>query len=236
MENQFNQNLDRWLQEVADGCHEIAVNPAYDMDLDFYAFQSKVSFQPELMIIGSNPGGCKKYSVMNSELGRRRREASDLGVCDCNQFLANDGWESMRSLCDLFSGDVLRPVFEEAVVTNVVYFNTGTFREIQRRMNQGGREALRFCVKKTIELIRDVVCPRHVLLVGKPARDHLAVYFDKPLQPLLVAPVEGWNVIQDTTISGIPTYCIHHPSLNRRFNTGENQKLKRKMFETIFSK
>lgn len=235
MENQFNQNLNRWLREVADGCHKIAVNPAYDMDVDFYAFQSKVSYQPELMIIGSNPGGNEKYSEMNRKRGRERRGADDLGVCDCNQFLANDGWGSMRSLCDLFSGGVLRPVFEEAVVTNVVYFNTGTFRELQQRMNRGGREALRFCVGKTMELIRDIVRPRHVLLMGNPARDHLTTYFDKPLQPLLVTPVEGWNLIRETTIDGIPTYCIHHPALNRKFNTGENQELKRKMFETIFS-
>lgn len=86
-----------------------------------------------------------------------------------------------------------------------------------------------------MELIRDIVRPRHVLLMGNPARDHLTTYFDKPLQPLLVTPVEGWNLIRETTIDGIPTYCIHHPALNRKFNTGEDQELKRKMFETIFS-
>ena len=60
MENQFTQKLNRWLREVADGCHEIVTNPTYNMDMDFYAFQSNVSFQPELMIIGSNPGGNKE--------------------------------------------------------------------------------------------------------------------------------------------------------------------------------
>ena len=236
MENQFTQNLNRWSREVADGCHEIAVNPDCDMDLDFYAFQSKVNYQPELMVIGSNPGGNEKYSEMNRKRGRERREADDLGICNCNQFLANDGWGSMRSLCDLFSGAVLRPVFEEAVLTNVVYFNTGTFREFQRRMNRGGREAVLFCVEKTVELICDVVRPRHMLLMGKSAQEHLVRYFDKPLQPLLVTPAEGWNLIRETTIDGIPTYCIHHPALNHKFNTGKNQELKRKMFETIFSK
>lgn len=189
MGKQFNQNLNNWLQEVANGCYQIAVNSAYNMDMDFYVFQSNVSFQPELMIIGSNPGGNKEYSTMNREQGRERRTANNLGISDHNQFLVNDGWGSMRSLCELFSGPILRPVFEKAVITNIVYFNTGNFQELRKRMNQGGREALQFCVKKNMELIR-LVSPKHLLLMGIPARDNLRPYFDKPLQSLLVTPVE----------------------------------------------
>ena len=235
MGKQFNQNLNNWLQEVANGCHQIAVNSAYNMDMDFYVFQSNVSFQPELMIIGSNPGGNKEYSTMNREQGRERRTANNLGISDHNQFLVNDGWGSMRSLCELFSGPILRPVFEKAVITNIVYFNTGNFQELRKRMNQGGREALQVCVKKNMELIR-LVSPKHLLLMGIPARDNLRPYFDKPLQSLLVTPVEKYNLIQETTLNGIPTYCIHHPSRNYKFNTGENQNLKRAMFEKILSK
>ena len=234
MGKQFNQNLNNWLQEVANGCYQIAVNSAYNMDMDFYVFQSNVSFQPELMIIGSNPGGNKEYSTMNREQGRERRTANNLGISDHNQFLVNDGWGSMRSLCELFSGPILRPVFEKAVITNIVYFNTGNFQELRKRMNQGGREALQFCVKKNMELIR-LVSPKHLLLMGIPARDNLRPYFDKPLQSLFT-PVEKYNLIQETTLNGIPTYCIHHPSRNYKFNTGENQNLKRAMFEKILSK
>ena len=224
MGKQFNQNLNNWLQEVANGCYQIAVNSAYNMDMDFYVFQSNVSFQPELMIIGSNPGGNKEYSTMNREQGRERRTANNLGISDHNQFLVNDGWGSMRSLCELFSGPILRPVFEKAVITNIVYFNTGNFQELRKRMNQGGREALQFCVKKNMELIR-LVSPKHLLLMGIPARDNLRPYFDKPLQSLLVTPVEKYNLIQETTLNGIPTYCIHHPSRNYKFNTGYRKRL-----------
>ena len=71
--------------------------------------------------------------------------------------------------------------------------------------------------------------------MGNPVRDNLMKYFDKPLQSLLTTPSGGLNLIQGTTLNGIPTYCIHHPSLNYKFNTGENQRLKRATFETIFS-
>ena len=204
------------------------------MDMDFYVFQSSVSFQPELMIIGSNPGGEVSYRVMNQKWGRERRTANDLGISECNQFIVNDGWGSMRSLCELFSGPILRPVFEKAVITNIVYFNTGSCQGLRKRMNQGGREALQFCVRKNLELIR-ILCPQHIVLMGNPVRDNLMKYFDKPLQSLLTTPSGGLNLIQETTLNGIPTYCIHHPSLNYKFNTGENQRLKRATFETIFS-
>lgn len=236
MENNFNKRLSQWLQEVADGCHAIATNPNYDMDLDFYVFQSGVQFQPELMIIGSNPGRLVRYSEMNAIMKRERRLAGELGY-ESNQFLANDGWGTMRSLCDLFSGAILRPVFEEAVLTNIVYFNTGSYKELQKRVKRGGREALAFCVKKSMELIREIVQPRRLLLLGNPACENLMPYFDHPLKRSLGTPREGWNLIQETTLSGIPVYCIHHPSaMNKKFNTGENQKYKRIMFETIFSK
>lgn len=234
MKKQFNQNLNNWLQEVANGCHQIATNSTYNMDMDFYVFQSSVSFQPELMIIGSNPGGEVSYRVMNQKWGRERRTANDLGISECNQFIVNDGWGSMRSLCELFSGPILRPVFEKAVITNIVYFNTGSCQGLRKRMNQGGREALQFCVRKNLELIR-ILCPQHIVLMGNPVRDNLMKYFDKPLQSLLTTPSGGLNLIQETTLNGIPTYCIHHPSLNYKFNTGENQRLKRATFETIFS-
>ena len=234
MEKQFNLNLNNWLQEVANGCHQIATNSTYNMDMDFYVFQSSVSFQPELMIIGSNPGGEVSYRVMNQKWGRERRTANDLGISECNQFIVNDGWGSMRSLCELFSGPILRPVFEKAVITNIVYFNTGSCQGLRKRMNQGGREALQFCVRKNLELIR-ILCPQHIVLMGNPVRDNLMKYFDKPLQSLLTTPSGGLNLIQETTLNGIPTYCIHHPSLNYKFNTGENQRLKRATFETIFS-
>lgn len=233
MKNQFNQKFCQWLQEVANGCHEIATNSTYNMDLDFYVFQSSVSFQPKLMIIGSNPGGEVSYRVMNQKWGRERRSANDLGISECNQFIVNDGWGSMRSLCELFSGPILRPVFEKAVITNIVYFNTGSFQGLQKRMNQGGREALQFCVRKNLELIR-ILCPQHIVLMGNPACDNLMKYFDKPLKSLLMTPSGRLNLIRETTLNGIPTYCIHHPSLNYKFNTGENQRLKRATFETIF--
>ena len=227
MNSNFNQQLSHWLQEVAEECNRMAEK----MDLDFYAFQSDVYFRPEAMFIGANPGGDKSYSEAKQKRGGNKRGAGDL-KSDRNMFLAEEGWGTMRSLCDLFSGDILRPVFEKAVMTNVCYFNTPNFKNLLQR--NGGREALKFCVEKIVELIRDIVQPKRIVLLGDAAVGALQRYFDKPLEKLLGTPAEGWNLIRSTTMFDIPVYAIHHPSMNRKFNSGENLALKKAKFEEIF--
>lgn len=225
MNSNFNQQLSHWLQEVADECNRIATG-SKAMDLDFYAFQSDVYFRPEAMFIGANPGGEGKYGVRSAESLKYDR----------NMFLEKNGWETMRSLCELFSGDILRPVFEKAVITNVCYFNTPNFKNLLQR--NGGREALKFCVEKTVELIRDIVQPKHIVLLGiddkKGPVNALREYLNKPLEKLLITKAEGWDLIRYTTMFDIPVYIIHHPSRNPKFNSGENLALKKAKFEEIF--
>lgn len=53
------QELDKWLEEVTEQCHEFAI----EIDLDFYCFQSPLpTTNPETVIIGINPGGYVRYS------------------------------------------------------------------------------------------------------------------------------------------------------------------------------
>ena len=232
MNSNFNQQLSHWLQEVAEECNRIATG-SKAMDLDFYAFQSDVYFRPEAMFIGANPGGAKSYSEAKQERGGNKRGAGDLKY-DRNMFL-DSNWRS-HNLCDLFSGDILRPVFEKAVMTNVCYFNTADFRSLLQL--EGGREALKFCVKKTVELIRDIVQPKRIVLLGiddkKGPVNALREYLNKPLEKLLVTKAEGWDLIRYTTMFDIPVYIIHHPSRNPKFNSGENLALKKAKFEEIF--
>lgn len=231
MNSNFNQQLSHWLQEVAEECNRMAEK----MDLDFYAFQSDVYFRPEAMFIGANPGGYKSYSEAKQERGGNKRGAGDLKY-DRNMFLENYGWGTMCSLCSLFSGDILRPVFEKAVMTNVCYFNTADFKSLLQL--EGGREALKFCVEKTVELIRDIVQPKRIVLLGiddkKGPVNALREYLNKPLEKLLATKAEGWNLIRFTTMFDIPVYIIHHPSRNPKFNSGENLALKKAKFEEIF--
>lgn len=227
-ENDFFQALENWKNTVAKTCHNLATNSDYKLDLDFYVFQSSVQFEPPLLMIGANPGGEKSYSGVLDFKNEERKLSKDLGY-DTNQFLANPQWGS-NSICKLFSGSILRPMFENAVITNLVYFNTKNFKRFTSR--KGAREALDFCKNANKELIA-ILQPKNVILLGNTARYGMEKFFDKPIVPVLKS-IDGKSIlIGKTSINSIPTYHIHHPSMNKKFNTGKNLELKKNQLEEL---
>ncbi|HUH18042.1 hypothetical protein [Albibacterium sp.] len=90
-EKLYHQAIEKWKNDVADTCDNLAKNSSYDLDLDFYVFQSSVRFNPPLLIIGANPGGSTSYSLANKTNNRSRRTGLDLGYEE-NQFLNNPAW------------------------------------------------------------------------------------------------------------------------------------------------
>lgn len=223
-------SIDKWKKEVADTCDSFAKNKDFDLDLDFYVFQSSVQFAPPILMIGANPGGLKSYSSGNKANNRERRIKSDLGY-DSNQFLDNPEWRS-NSLRSLFAGEKLLSMFENAVITNLAYFNTNKFAELKKRT--GAREAIDFCKKSNRELI-NILQPKNIILMGNIALDGLTKFFDKPMIPILTTDDEKTAMIKQTSIDGIPTFWIHHPSMNKKFNTGNNLELKKNKLEEVLS-
>lgn len=229
-ENDYPQAIEKWKKEVADTCDNFAKNKLFDLDLDFYVFQSSVGFAPPLLMIGANPGGQNPYTLVNETNKRQRRTANNLGY-DANQFLVNPAWRS-SSLCSLFSGDKLLPMFENAVITNLAYFNTNKFEVLRKR--KGSHEALDFCKKSNRELV-NILQPKNIILMGNISLAGMTQFFDKPMIPILKT-IDGRSaMIRQTSINGIPTFWIHHPSMNKKFNTGENLGFKKSKLEEVLS-
>ncbi|SRR5574344_667921 len=226
--NNFDEAIEIWKKEVADTCDNFAKNKDFNLDLDFYVFQSSVHFAPPLLMIGANPGGENSYSCINKKNNRERRTSSDLGY-DKNQFLFNPEWRS-SSLCSLFSGEKLLSMFENAVLTNLVYFNTSTFKNFMAK--KGSQNALEFCKESNRKLI-DIIQPKNIILMGKISLEGMTKFFDKPMITILETTDGRSALIKQTTINGIPTFWIHHPSMNKKFNTGENLELKKKKLEEV---
>jgi hypothetical protein len=234
-------DLDNWLEEVADKCHEIASQK--DFDLDFYVFQSEVHYNPKLMFIGANPGGVGLYSQ------RQRRTKSELGE-NINTFVKyynSPGWEKLNPLYDMFKGnDQIELYFKEAVITNISYFNSGTFNGLKNKMKIVGKEPLNFCMQKNLELIKTLIYPQNIILMGAPARDNFLKYLCKPLEIILetksIGEKNGVPLIKksffptDTKDFQIPVYIIEHPSAWNGLNNKENVERKRKKFEEIFAR
>jgi hypothetical protein len=226
----FDSDILAWKQKIVDQCDAFAKDESKDLDLDFYVFQSAVSYNPELLIIGANPGGNATYSEVNLKNNRERRTADQLGYSS-NQFIENPTWGS-GSLNKLFSGPILAPIFERAIVTNVAYFNTENFAALKKR--NGAREAINFCKSATLEMIT-IVQPQRILLLGNHALDAFRPHFEKPAADILKTSDVKSALVRQSSINGVPVFWIHHPSRNQLFNSGENLEKKRTLLESIFS-
>jgi hypothetical protein len=140
----------------------------------------------------------------------------------------------LKSLCDLFTGDILRPIFENSVITNLIYFNSGTFNAFKKQ--KGYKKGLEFCVLMNLELI-EILKPKTILLMGRHTIDIFSKYLDKPLKTILLADNLKSSLIRESSFKNIPTYWIQHPAAfggERIFNFGKYQIAKRDFFARIY--
>lgn len=230
-QQEFDALFTNWKEQIAINCDSLAKNPNYDLDLDFYAFQSGVCPNPPVLIIGANPGSANTYSEMNGNNQRQGRSLNDLGDGDFNLFLAHPEWKISKGVISLFSTDKLRPMLEQAVITNLVYFNTCKFDDFKRK--KGAKEAIEFCANSNKKLIQ-ILQPKNILLLGNHAPKYLSPYFDKQMEDILRTSNDRTALIRKTSIDGIPTYWMCHPSSPRGFWSGENIIMKREVIESIF--
>ncbi len=234
----FNIQMDKWLEEVAEKCNEMASNK--NLDYDFYVFQSAVSFRPKIMIIGANPGGKKCYKAKRSKNDLEENENTFVKYKDDPQ------WRKLRPLYEMFKDNgILEEHFKDAVITNLSYFNSGTFSSLKNKMKVVGNEPLTFCLNKNIELITKIIMPQNIILMGAPARDHFRRFLDsksleiilscenKPNVPLIKKSSMTYKDEAGNEIK-TPVYIIEHPSAWNGLNSPDNIRLKREKFKKLF--
>jgi hypothetical protein len=227
---EFNDKLHEWAEKVVRECSAIATNPAYEMNLCFYPLQSGVRCRPEILFILTNPGSNGIFDRANTSV-----ENSVLRT-DRNEFL--HCFPGYGCLTKLFTGDILLPLYEKAVIVNMLYFNSMRYSHIQKR--KGYLEALRLCQDLTLEFIK-LVQPKTIIALGKPAEYWMAGLTNERRFKEELAE-DGHRLIGKATYKGIdrdiPVFCLHHPSTRSRwtrpYNTGINLERKRAWFEACY--
>lgn len=227
---EFSEKKEKWLEEVADGCHGIAMKDnSYP---DFYVFQSLISEKPDLLILGANPAGDKTYKQAlvdkSSEKGINitRRTKDDL-INGENQYLANPNWPISKPVLAMFDEKLLR----KSVVMNSVYFNTPDISGFSK-FKADKKEMIDFSISKTKEFIYEICKPKTVLFIGLDSPKWMGINFNHKEDTVLRS--EDGFLIQEKHIQGIPHFLIHHTSRNYKFNTGKNLDLKRDFFKVLF--
>jgi len=164
-EQNFDENLNQLLSEVSDTCHEFAL----EINRDFYVFQTPIIYNPDLLIIGINPGGGKSYKEILSEKRYEKRPANDLGYND-NTLTTKPAWEIEAKLR---GSDILRDrlsrvfnpennlnILEQSVMMNMIYFNSQKAHEIFSLPS----EIIGYCLNTTQKFV-EVINPKNILFL-----------------------------------------------------------------------
>ena len=190
-----------WENEIKpqlDPLHDAAGNLLY------YVFQTPYRFQPELLIVGINPGG--DYEGIPF-LDRKTNWYTD------GKRNAEQKHSFNETLCAIFAygkNDKLFDLLENAVGTNMIFFNTDSVEKLKN--NSLNKKMETKCVKIVRELIDDFIQPKRILCLGVPP-----FYGLKNVREITY-PMKG---IKKSYRGNTPMYYIPNPS---RLNINEYYK------------
>jgi len=231
MENsKFEQEVEHWIYNVYKKCNELG----QALNKDYYPFQcSKKSLQQgvELLIIGANPGGNKPFPI-----DKTINRLFSCGEDGSNAYIAykdDPEWKINRPILEIFSTPNLRKVLENAVIMNAVYFNTYEVKDLSLFPNK--KDAISFCIEMTKEFI-NILKPKVILILGFDVPKWLNIQYNKEENRLLFSDETKKSALVFEIKGEIPTYIIHHPSRNYKFNSKENLNKKQEVFEKILNK
>jgi len=177
-------------------------------NLLYYVFQTPYRFNPDLLIVGMNPGGDYK--------GVPFLDRSTSYYTDCK----NDPQAFGYTICSVFGhgeNQALWQLLENAVGTNRVFFNTGNEQKLKKLPRY--KEIVAKCSKITHTLIDEYIQPKKILTLGNDPFD--CVKTTKGYDVIKVGDV----VIKKSYRNEIPVCNIPNPSKrNRRYYKPEQIK------------
>jgi len=196
-------------------------------NLTYYVFQTPVSFNPDLMIIGYNPGG-RFFGE-----GFLKREINWYTNWQQNN-VKEENHSFNRTLCAVFGyqiSDKLTNLIENAVGTNVFYFNTeseDTLNKLKIEKPEMVKEMLSFCQEKTRKLVDDIIKPKQILTIHNKTFHSIK---NRRIEILSKNPK-----IYKSFRNNIPVYYIPNPSrrlINQFYSTDEKIKSYRLFLEKL---
>ncbi|GAP72038.1 hypothetical protein [Candidatus Symbiothrix dinenymphae] len=203
----FEEKLNSWLTEVCDQCHEFAKQ----IDVDFYVFQTPLpaNYNPDILIIGINPGGFKSYSQALEEKAKDlqrdyKKRTIDSLYYDVNTLTqTGTGKYALRDRLKLiFNSKKSFSALEKATIMNMVYFNTRQERDLYKFP----KEIIEYCQNKTNEFI-EILHPQNIL------------FFTSDYRKLSKMNVKGITAlgygVKTGTLNGKKIIAIPHPSSGR---------------------
>lgn len=212
----FNSQISEFWNEV----QQIYDPIQKETDLSYYVFQTSYKYNPDLMIIGINPGGeygSEKYLVNKiAEQGKFKNMYIDWMYGQNPDKTVNEWFNTLCSVFDYPNNPELKRVLENTVGTNCCYLNTGSVKGMNERY-----DAKTFFLesKNLVKKLVSIIQPKKILTLGEIPFDNVR---DKKVE--LIA-VNTLNNIKSSFAGSIPVYNIPNPSRINKNQYYAGQKL-----------
>ena len=197
--SKFVPELEQWAAEVI----EKITPSAEQIDLAYYPLQTEAKMNPELLIIGLNPGSEGKY---NEQKTNDKWEFKD-GKMTIERLLKGNPFIEEKEEWKIFRGLNRIPFIKQAVDSNnycfmnYVYFGTSDFEKIKKHS-----EAIQICKELTKKFI-EIINPKHIIVLGLEGMESIS-----KIEKTLLKGKTKRLLVQGGDLFGKQVLAISHPS------------------------
>lgn len=211
----FEEKLKKWAEYSAEYCNKIAKvkNRA------FYVFQSEPISEPEILILGLNPGGKNSFdSQIESDgwgLKEYKKMTPEVFIHQNPWYIGGKEaekekeWNILRNLNKTVNvQSELSQIFDNMVYMNILYFNSTNFAEFKTCFNNDWKEVFDNCIELSKLLIFEIIRPKKILCLGI---DNCYKPFIKNSQTEELI----YRSLYRSQINGLTIYGMTHPSARK---------------------
>ncbi|NMA73240.1 MAG: hypothetical protein GX963_03580 [Bacteroidales bacterium] len=148
---EFRERIQSYWEKVQSIYDEFVKSGGILEERDYYVFQTPYYFNPDLMIIGINPGGDGKN-------GSKWLAPKD----NFNPYISSnqDWFVRLQNIFGYPENLKLKEIYETTVGTNKVFINTGNEDKIVMELNAPSTKLIR-------EMVCQIIQPKHIVALGR---------------------------------------------------------------------
>ena len=197
--SKFTPELEQWAAKVIEKITPIAE----EINLAYYPLQTEAKMNPELLIIGLNPGSEGKYEEQKT---KDEWEFKD-GKMTIERLLKGNPFIDEKDEWKIFRGLNRIPFIKQAVDSNnycfmnYVYFGTSDFEKIKKHP-----EAIQICKELTKKFI-EIINPKHIIVLGLEGMESIS-----KIEKTLLKGKSKRLLVQGGDLFGKQVLAISHPS------------------------
>ncbi len=204
-------NPEHWAEQVTRDVYEFWKTKFPDWKAGIKTWYSPVRMNPELTIVGLNPGGGELH--FKREGDKDRFERGDFSTPKVNQYLrppdSHNPYPMTTKMQKFFEGR--EPILRDSVAFQMVFFRSSKYAELRQELGtESAKEIEIFCLRKVKEIL-DVLKPKTLLILGFRTFYTMQKHFGDFTDERDVAGKKR-RIATECEWKGVPVFVLKHPT------------------------